>query len=139
MKKVSDIKQSVLLNAPIEKVWKIVTSAEGLESWFMPNDMKAIPGKEFHVQSPFGSSPCKVLEVEEPNFFSFAWDTEGWIVSFYLKEKDGKTEFTLVHSGWKEPDAILPKANEKSYVIRERMNNGWRNLVTNRLREAVEE
>ncbi|WP_053220091.1 SRPBCC family protein [Virgibacillus senegalensis] len=138
MDKVKDIKQSVILNAPIEKVWKTVSSAEGLETWFMPNDMKAIPGHEFHVQSPFGPSPCKVLEVEEPHFLSFSWDTDGWIVSFYLEETDGKTAFTLVHSGWKEPDAILPKPNEKSDVIRERMNNGWQNIVSNRLREVVE-
>ena len=51
----------------------------------MPNDFVLEVGHEFHVQSPFGPSPCKVLEIDEPNHLSFSWDTDGWVVSFNLK------------------------------------------------------
>ena len=65
----------------------------------MPNDFVLEVGHEFHVQSPFGPSPCKVLEIDEPNHLSFSWDTDGWIVSFNLKDLgDNKTEFTLIHA-----------------------------------------
>ncbi|WP_225434247.1 SRPBCC family protein [Peribacillus tepidiphilus] len=133
-----DIKQTVIFDAPIHKVWNAVSTSEGIASWFMPNDFESKVGHEFHLQSPFGPSPCKVLEIDEPNRLSFSWDTEGWIVSFILRELGDKTEFTFIHSGWKNPDTILPKANEKSSVIRGRMENGWVDLVNERLRKVVE-
>ncbi|TYR81455.1 SRPBCC domain-containing protein [Priestia megaterium] len=136
--KVQDIKQTVVFEAPIQKVWEKVSTSEGIASWFMPNDFELKEGHEFYLQSPFGPSPCKVLEIEAPHRLSFAWDKDGWVVSFILKELDDKTEFTLIHSGWEHPDAILPKANEKSSVIRDRMNNGWVGIIGEKLRKAVE-
>ncbi|MFF2287819.1 SRPBCC family protein [Peribacillus butanolivorans] len=133
-----DIKKTVILEAPIQKVWDTVSTANGIASWFMPNDFQPKVGHEFHVQSPFGPSPCKVLEIDAPHRLSFSWDTDGWIVSFILKELDGKTEFTLIHGGWKEPDTILPKPNEKSSIIRDRMDHGWEQIVNQKLKKAVE-
>ncbi|AMM94751.1 SRPBCC domain-containing protein [Peribacillus simplex] len=133
-----DIKKTVILEAPIQKVWDTVSTAEGIASWFMPNDFQPKVGHEFHVQSPFGPSPCKVTELDAPNRLSFSWDTDGWFISFILKELDGKTEFTLIHGGWKEPETILPKPNEKSSVIRDRMDHGWEQLVHAKLKKVVE-
>ena len=48
-------------------MWNVVSTAEGIASWFMPNDFVLEVGHEFHIQSPFGPSPCKVLEIDEPN------------------------------------------------------------------------
>ncbi|MGE7762565.1 SRPBCC family protein [Peribacillus sp. NPDC097895] len=133
-----DVKQTVILEAPIQKVWDTVSTAEGIASWFMPNDFQAKVGHEFHVQSPFGPSPCKVIEIDAPHRLSFTWDTDGWIVSFILKELNGKTEFTLIHGGWKQPDTIIPKPNEKSSVIRDRMAHGWDQIVNLKLKKVVE-
>ncbi|GAE37423.1 SRPBCC family protein [Halalkalibacter akibai] len=137
METLQDIKQTIIFEAPIQKVWNTVSTSEGIASWFMPNDFEPRVGHEFHIQSPFGPSPCKVLEVDEPYKVSFSWDTEGWVVSFLLKEMGDKTEFTLIHGGWKSPDTILPKANEKSAVIRERMDFGWGGIVQE-LQKVVE-
>lgn len=133
-----DIQQTVIFEASIQKVWNTVSTAEGIASWFMPNDFEAKVGHEFHVQSPFGPSPCKVLEIDEPHRLSFSWDTDGWVISFILKDLGDKTEFTLIHGGWKQPDTILPKANEKSSVIRDRMNYGWVAIVNEKLKKVVE-
>ncbi|WP_078382083.1 SRPBCC family protein [Sutcliffiella halmapala] len=138
METLQDIKQTVVFEASIQKVWDTVSTSEGIAAWFMPNDFEPIVGHEFHVQSPFGPSPCKVLEVDEPNKISFSWDTDGWVVSFLLKDLGEKTEFTLIHGGWKAPDAVLPKANEKSSVIRERMDHGWVKIVNEGLRKVIE-
>ncbi|WP_075983063.1 SRPBCC family protein [Bacillus massilinigeriensis] len=139
MATLQDIKQTIILEAPIQKVWKTVSTAEGIESWFMPNDFEPKVGHEFHVQSPFGPSPCKVLEVDEPNKIVFTWDTDGWVVSFLLKDLGDQTEFTLIHGGWKEPDAIIPKAGQKASAIRDNMNGGWEKIIHIALRKAVEE
>ncbi|WP_339227293.1 SRPBCC domain-containing protein [Oceanobacillus sp. FSL K6-2867] len=138
MENLQDIKQTVIINASIQKVWDTVSTSESIASWFMPNDFEPVAGHEFHLQSPFGPSPCKVLEVDKPNKIIFSWDTEGWTISFLLKDLGGKTEFILIHSGWKTEDTIISKANEKSSIIRERMNNGWSNIIHNKLRKVTE-
>ncbi|KEZ51592.1 SRPBCC family protein [Metabacillus indicus] len=138
METLQDIKQTIIFEAPIQKVWAKVSNSEGIAAWFMPNDFEAKVGHEFHIQSPFGPSPCKVLEVDEPTKISFSWDTDGWVVTFLLKDLGGKTEFTLIHGGWKSADEVLPKANEKNSVIRERMEYGWINIVNERLLKVVE-
>jgi uncharacterized protein YndB with AHSA1/START domain len=133
-----DIKQTATFNAPIQKVWDSVSTSEGMSAWFMPNDFKAEEGHEFHIQSSFGPSPCKVLVIDEPHKLSFAWDTDGWVVTFLLVEKGDQTEFTLIHSGWKEEDAIVGKANQKAQDVRDRMNGGWVGIVNERLKKVVE-
>ncbi len=133
-----DIKQTATFNAPIQKVWDAVSTSEGMSAWFMPNDFKAKEGHEFHIQSPFGPSPCKVLVIDEPHKLSFAWDTDGWVVKFLLEEKGDQTGFTLIHSGWKEEDAIVGKANQKAQDVRDRMNGGWGGIVNERLKKVVE-
>lgn len=132
-----DIKQTIMINAPIQKVWNQVSTSEGIAAWFMPNDFELKEGHEFHIQSPFGPSPCKVLEVEEPNRISFSWDTDGWFVEFLLKEVGEQTEFTLIHGGWKEADHVIPKANQKSSFIRDLMNQGWVQIV-NKIKVVIE-
>ncbi|WP_338447810.1 SRPBCC domain-containing protein [Niallia oryzisoli] len=132
-----DIKQTIIIEAPILKVWERVSNADGIASWFMPNDFEASVGHEFHLQSPFGPSPCKVTEVDEPNKISFKWDTEGWFLTFLLKDLGDKTEFTLIHGGWKQPEEIIGKANETSAVIRDRMEQGWIGIVQ-KLKKVVE-
>ncbi|MGF9966837.1 SRPBCC family protein [Bacillus rhizoplanae] len=138
MNTLQDIKQTIVLEAPIQKVWETVSTAEGIALWFMPNDFQPEVGHEFHIQSPFGPSPCKVLEIDAPHQLSFAWDTDGWIVSFILKDLGDKTEFTLIHGGWKEPDFILPKANEKSAIVRDKMAYGWMAIVNEKLKKVIE-
>ncbi|MFD0771777.1 SRPBCC domain-containing protein [Bacillus sp. CGMCC 1.60114] len=138
MNTLQDIKQTIVLEAPIQKVWDTVSTAEGIALWFMPNDFQLEVGHEFHIQSPFGPSPCKVLEIDAPHHLSFAWDTDGWIVSFILKDLGDKTEFTLIHGGWKDPDFILPKANEKSAIVRDKMAYGWMGIVNEKLKKVIE-
>ena len=132
-----DIKQAVIIAAPIQKVWETVSTSEGISSWFMPNDIQLELGHEFHLQSPFGPSPCKVIAIEAPHRLSFTWDTEGWVVSFLLNALDDKTEFTLIHGGWKQEDELVSKAKEKNSVIRNRMEQGWAGIVDN-LRKGLE-
>ncbi|GGE08714.1 hypothetical protein GCM10011571_07530 [Marinithermofilum abyssi] len=136
--KLPDIRHTVVFDAPIQKVWEAISTSEGIAAWWMPNDFQPKIGHEFTLESPFGPSPCKVLELDPPHRLTFAWDEFGWRVSLELKELEGKTQFTLVHSGWGEPDEIVPKASAKHSVIRDRMDNGWEKLVNDNLRKLVE-
>jgi uncharacterized protein YndB with AHSA1/START domain len=134
----SAIRKTVIYNAPIEKVWEAVSTSEGIATWFMPNDFQPIVGQKFYLQSPFGPSSCEVLSFDPPHTLSFAWDEDGWVVTFELKEVSGKTEFTLIHDGWKRPDDVVPKSNQKHSDIRKTMGEGWDVLVEANLRKVVE-
>ena len=80
-----DIKQTVMFKAPIERVWETVSTSDGIASWFMANDFEPEVGYEFHIQSPFGPSPCKVLEIEAPYKLSFSWDRMAGLFPSFLK------------------------------------------------------
>ncbi|TCP18996.1 uncharacterized protein YndB with AHSA1/START domain [Scopulibacillus darangshiensis] len=125
--KMPDIQHTVTVNAPIQKVWEAVATSEGIAAWFMPNDFQPEEGFEFHLNAgPFGMSPCKVTEIDPPNRLSFKWGKD-WKVTFELAEKDGQTEFTLIHSGW-DADKIT-EFDEAHTLVRGRMDHGWAGLV----------
>src|SRR3954452_17951886 len=87
-----DIRQTLVLNAPIQKVWDAVATSEGIAAWFMPNDFRPEVGYEFQINAgPFGDSPCKVTELDPPTRLSFLWGKD-WTLTFELAELAEKTE-----------------------------------------------
>ncbi|PWA11849.1 SRPBCC domain-containing protein [Pueribacillus theae] len=132
-----EIRKVVVLNAPIEKVWDAVATSEGIAVWWMPNNFEPVLGQEFTLYTgEYGNSPCRVTEFDPPNRLGFDWDKD-WHLAFELKElEDGKTEFTLIHSGWdakKDTEFGQPHS-----VIREIMDGGWEKIVKKSLPEYVE-
>jgi uncharacterized protein YndB with AHSA1/START domain len=124
--KLPDIRQTLVLNAPIQKVWEAVATTEGIAGWFMPNDFKPVAGYEFHLNAgPFGNSPCKVTEIEQPNRLAFQWGKD-WTLTFELAELDGKTQITVIHSGW-DADKVT-EFGETHQIVRDRMSQGWAGL-----------
>ncbi|WP_256759274.1 SRPBCC domain-containing protein [Cohnella sp. WQ 127256] len=125
--KLPDIRQTQVFNAPIQKVWDAVATAQGISVWFMPNDFEPVVGHEFHLDAgPFGKSPCKVTVIDPPNRLSFNWGKD-WTLTFELVEQGDITEFTLIHGGWAAEGAT--EFGEPHEVVRERMNGGWTGMV----------
>ncbi|MWV42416.1 SRPBCC domain-containing protein [Paenibacillus sp. HJL G12] len=121
-----DIRHTGIFNAPIQKVWNAVATSEGLEAWFMPNDFEPIVGYEFHINAgPYGMSSCKVTEVGPPRLLSFTWGKD-WTLTFELKELDGKTEVTIIHSGWNED--MVTEFGQPHPAVRGVMDQGWAGL-----------
>lgn len=130
-----DIRQTVVLNAPIQKVWSAVSTAEGMSAWFMPSDFQPVVGHEFHINAgPWGKSPCKVTVIDPPNRLSFNWGKD-WTLSFELTDIEGKTEFTLVHSGWTAGE--MTEFGEPHDIVRDRMNGGWVGILQ-KLKATIE-
>ncbi|ANE45750.1 polyketide cyclase [Paenibacillus swuensis] len=136
---IPDIKIVEVYKAPIAKVWEAVSTSEGIEAWFMPNDFKPELGHAFVLHSPFEVSQCKVTELDPPSRLAFTWG-EYWTVTFELKKMTGAdselTEFTLIHSGWSED--VVEQHGMTHAAIRERMNGGWSSSVLPALRKLVE-
>ncbi|MFD2132282.1 SRPBCC domain-containing protein [Pseudogracilibacillus auburnensis] len=124
-----EICKVVVLNVPIEKVWDAIATSEGIAAWWMSNTFEPVLGKDFILHAgPYGDSPCKITELDPPNRVCFDWDKE-WHLTFELKKLEGgKTEFTLIHSGW---------TVEKSKV-RETMDGGWGKILKENLPAYIE-
>lgn len=122
-----DIRQTLVLKAPIEKVWEAVATSEGIAAWFMPNNFEPVEGYEFELNAgPYGKSPCKVTVIDPPNRLSFNWG-QSWTLTFELVQQGDQTEFTLIHGGWSAEGAT--EFGEPHEVVRERMDHGWSELV----------
>jgi len=132
-----EIRKTVVLNAPIEKVWKAVATSEGIAAWWMANTFEPIVGRDFILHTgQFGDSPCKVTEIDPPNRVGFDWGND-WHLVFELKKlEESKTEFTLIHSGW-DPEKVTEFGQPHS-VIRGIMNGGWESIVKEELVKYVE-
>ena len=127
-----EIVKTVIIKAPIEKVWKTVSTSEGLESWWMASTIVAEKGNEFVLHAgPFGDSKCKVTEVEPPYLLSFLWDQD-WKLTFRLREiEPGVTEFMLIHSGW--PEGKANRFGQPYSSVRKIMDDGWEKIVKEKL------
>lgn len=135
-----DIKKEIILNAPIDKVWNLITTAEGFASWFMPITGELIleEGHTVQITSPFGDVAFKIVHIDAMNEITYSWDTEGWFATFELAEVDGGTKFTITHGGWGEPDTVVAKAGKTNSEIHTLMNGGWDMIVNFKLKMAAE-
>lgn len=123
-----EIRKTVVLNVPIENVWKAVSTAEGIAGWFMPNTLDVARGKEFVLNAgPYGDSRCLITAWDPPHVLGFDWD-EHWHLTFKLEPmSDGRTEFTLIHAGW-EADKMTA-LGQPFRVVRGIMDKGWERKV----------
>ncbi|WP_028595379.1 SRPBCC family protein [Paenibacillus assamensis] len=119
----AEVRKTVQLKAPIQKVWDAVSTAEGIAVWFMPSDFEPVVGHKFHLEAgPFGKSPCEVTEIDPPHKLSFTWGKD-WTLTFLLEEQGDVTEFTLIHGGW-DADKVT-EFGQSHTEVRERMSQGW--------------
>ncbi|WP_242220803.1 SRPBCC domain-containing protein [Bacillus cereus group sp. BfR-BA-01380] len=132
-----EIRKTVVINAPIEKVWKAVSTSEGIASWWMPSTFEPIEGHDFILHAgQYGDSPCKVTEINPMNRVGFDWGKD-WHLTFDLKElEDGKIEFTLIHSGW-DAEKVTEFGQPHS-VVQGFMNGGWEKIVKETLPVKIE-
>ncbi|WP_068783952.1 SRPBCC family protein [Paenibacillus phocaensis] len=122
-----DIRHTILLDAPISRVWEAVATSEGIAAWFMPNTFQPVEGFEFVLHAgPFGDSPCKVTVLDPPHRLSFHWGKD-WTLTFELEEKGDQTEFTLIHSGWSADQ--VTEFGQKHEQVRGNMDQGWAGMV----------
>ncbi len=132
-----EIRKTVVIHAPVEKVWKAVSTSEGIAAWWMQNTFKPELGHEFVLHAgPYGDSPCKVTELEPMTLVRFDWEKD-WRLTFELRDLgDNQTEFTLIHSGF---DAEKSTAfGQPHTAVRETMDGGWEKIVKEKLLSFVE-
>ena len=126
------IEHSVLIEAPLDRVWDLVTEP----GWWVPTQTPAAtdrtPGAVAVRESePWGRFPVQVVSVDPKTYAAFRWastspgeDLTGdntTLVEFHLADEAGAIKVTVVESGF----AALPIPEEARRKGFDGNNQGW--------------
>jgi uncharacterized protein YndB with AHSA1/START domain len=138
------IEQEIVIEAPPEVVWELVTDPQHVGAWF--GDAAEIdlrPGGDAAFSwEGYGTYLARVEKVDPPRFFSFRWsrpkDTpvaEGnsTLVELSLSAEGEGTRLTVVESGF---TALAGSEDEKATHLADN-TEGW-NVELGHLREYAE-
>ena len=105
-----ELLHSIVIAAPIEKVWAEITKLDGKQRAMMDTvlDSTLEPGAPLYYKSPDGKRVFivgRVVEVDPPKRLSHTQrlltrDDPFTLVTWELEEVDGGTRVTLRHTGW---------------------------------------
>jgi uncharacterized protein YndB with AHSA1/START domain len=120
------IVQTALLNCSTDKAFEMFTENKMLESWLTTKaDVELKVGGKYELfwtpddPDPTNNSTygCKVLAVDQPNFFNIEWAGNAEQKEFMNSERpltnvtilftklDGnQTKVTLIHTGWRQDE-----------------------------------
>ena len=126
------IEREVLIEAPVEVVWSIVTEAEHVGTWFSDSaEIDLRPGgKAVLTWDEHGTFPGRIERVEPPRFISFRWarpagaepeEGNSTLVEFTLSPEGEGTRLQVVESGFSELDGT----DEENAEYREGNVEGW--------------
>jgi uncharacterized protein YndB with AHSA1/START domain len=134
------IRHSILINAPIQIVWRVLTTPEQVSKWVGAIGFQPQIGAKFEFHAPpqgdwNGITYSELLVLEPMQRMVFSWFVTGMPatqVEFSLRQvSDEATEVTLVHSGWEQfPPEVKP--------VRDGLDHGWGGHVLPQLKDAAE-
>jgi uncharacterized protein YndB with AHSA1/START domain len=105
------IEREIVIDAPVEVVWSVVTEPEHISGWFSDSaDLDLRPGGRAVLHwNDFGTVQGCVERVEPPHFFSFRWAVDpgrdidegtSTLVEFSLRAEQDSTRLTVVETGF---------------------------------------
>jgi len=110
------IEREVVIDAPVERVWALITEAEHFGTWFADSaaEIDLRPGGAMSMTwEEHGTVRARVERVEPPRLFAYRWanaaDTEpaeghSTLVEFTLAAEDTGTRVRVVESGFASLD-----------------------------------
>ena len=121
------IERTIHIDAPVERVWTIVTEPEHLGTWFgdagasRAGDVITMAWKEH------GEAELRIVREDAPNVFAFRWDANDpgigdTLVEFTFTPEGSGTRLKVVESGWDE----LRTSAERQAELREGNTGGWK-------------
>lgn len=131
------IEREITINAPVERVWALITEPEHVGTWFgdagATIDLRPGGAIEFRWKQ-HGDSLGTVVAVEPPRRFAYRWvsltssrgqaptDTNSTLVEFTLEPAEQGTRVRVVESGF---DALDCTAEERADALTGN-TRGWR-------------
>lgn len=127
------IERDLLVAAPVERVWEVLTEAKHIAGWFGESaEIDLRPGGELLLTfEGHGTCQAVVERVEPPRAFAFRWAYEAGIapdpgrstlVEFTLTEEGDSTRLRVVESGF---SALAVPADEQRRRLADN-TDGWR-------------
>jgi uncharacterized protein YndB with AHSA1/START domain len=107
------IEREILIHAPMDVVWAVVTEPEHISGWFSDSvELDPRPGGTVALHwKGHGTAHGRVERVEPPRFFSFRWMVEAGpefaednstLVEFSLSAEGEATRLKVVESGFRD-------------------------------------
>jgi uncharacterized protein YndB with AHSA1/START domain len=137
----SEVEKEILIEAPVDVVWHIVTEPEHIRQWFADQaEIDLRVGGAGHLA--FKDQDAYQLQVEAldpPRRFAFRWvrrpgsvvrSDNSLLVEFTLVSEDGRTRLRVVESGFDQIDW----SDEAKAKYAEEHSGGWQRIL-GRLRE----
>jgi uncharacterized protein YndB with AHSA1/START domain len=131
------IARDVLIEAPVDVVWRVVTEPEHIVRWFSDTaELDLRPGGDgvLTFESNSSVAPLVVDTVEPPTTFAFRWSApEGetpvagnsTLVTFLLAPEGNATRLSVVESGI----TALPGGDERHRAFYDDHTSGWTVIV----------
>jgi uncharacterized protein YndB with AHSA1/START domain len=130
------IEREVLIEAPVERVWQLVTQAEHLGTWFGDSgaEIDLRPGGAVSLSwREYGTAHGRVERLEEPSLVSYRWlakmesrdeptPENSTLVEFTLDGDGDRTRLKVVESGF----ASLAISEDERRRKVESNTEGWR-------------
>jgi len=136
------IEREILIDAPPDVVWSVVTEPEQIRRWFADEaeiELRVGGGGQLKFNSSGDSYQLQVEAVEPPRRFAFRWvqpagavvrEGSSMLVEFTLHPEAGGTRLRVVESGFDSVDWSDPE--KQRYA--DNHSRGWESLL-GRLRE----
>jgi uncharacterized protein YndB with AHSA1/START domain len=137
------IEREILIEAPLARVWEIVTEPEHVGRWFSDSaEIDLRPrGEATLTWDKHGTARAWIERVEPPHFFSFRWARpvgaeprrgNSTLVELSLSAEGESTRLRVVESGFRELE--WPEEEQAKYA--EENTQGWEHEL-NELQEYV--
>ena len=128
----SQIEKEILIEAPVEVVWRVVTEPDQITQWFIDEaELDPRLGGTGRFSSPGGRAFYFEIEAfEPPRRFAYRWvqgesialrPDNSMLVEFTLQPEAGNTRLRVVESGFDQVDW----SDEKKTQYFEDHSNGW--------------
>ena len=139
------IEREIVIDAPVQRVWELITEAEHLGRWFgdAGAEIDLRPGGAMALRwTGHGTSHGRVVAVEPPTRFAYRWapfrdpggeepvEGNSTLVEFTLHSEGDGTRLRVVESGF----ASLATSDEQRASNHEGNTKGWE-FETGELRE----
>lgn len=139
------IEETIVIDAPVNKVWRTMTSENSVPRWLGCMRYKAEVGAVFYMQQDrqkaaaddvSGATHCEILLLDEPTHFRFSWFVPGFpptFVSFRLESTTPtQTNVLFSHDGWDQ----FPSESIKA--IFDALSGGWKSYILPGLKRETE-
>ena len=120
------IERTIHIDAPVERVWTIVTEPEHIGTWFGDAGASRAGDTITMAWKEHGEAELRIVQEDAPNRFAFRWDANDpgigdTLVEFTLTPEASGTRVTVVESGWAE----LRTSPERQAELRDGNTRGW--------------